>query len=212
MSRGMVAFLFVRSGDAMLSVSVRTNIDAVNKSLSDVLKTQMPFAIAKALTATAKDTQAQLVAALPRQLDKPTPFTLRAFGVRPATKRSHKAVVYVKPDQWKYLRYQFDGGVRTPDKRALIVPQKLRLNKYGNMPRGAIKRLLAKQGYFSGTINGVPGIYQRKGKVTQLVAAYADKVAYKKRYPFQEIGQRAVAKTFGKNFEAALQQALSTRR
>lgn len=196
----------------MLTVSVRHNIEAVKKSLNDVAKRQLPFAIAKALTATAKDTQGLLTTALPRQLDRPTPFTMRAFAVTPATKQVHRAKVFIRPDQWKYLKYQVEGGVRKPAKRALILPKAIRLNKYGNMQRSAIKKLLAKANVFSGTVDGVPGIYQRKGKSLNLVVGYGDQVAYRKRYPFQEIAQRSAAKSFDKNFRVALDQALSTMR
>ncbi len=162
----------------MVPISIRTNIAEVKKTLSDVAKTQLPFAIARALTDTAKDVQRLLTAALPRQLDRPTPFTMRAFAVTPATKKTLTSKVYIKPDQWKYLKLQVEGGVRKPSKRALILPKSLKLNQYGNMPRAAVKRLLA----------------------------------YKKRFPFNQIGQRAATKSFDKNFRESIDKALATMR
>ncbi|XLV72916.1 hypothetical protein ACKZDW_10360 [Ralstonia syzygii subsp. celebesensis] len=120
----------------MLAFSVKHNIADVQRTLSKAAKQQLPFAIAKGLTQTAKVTQDKLTSALPRQLDKPTPFTMRAFGVTAATKQRQLATVFIKPDQWKYLKYQVEGGVRRPAKRAVIVPESMRLNQYGNMPKG----------------------------------------------------------------------------
>ncbi|AEI76540.1 hypothetical protein CNE_1c11850 [Cupriavidus necator N-1] len=196
----------------MLTVSVRHNIADVRKTLDNIAQKQMPFAIAKALTQTAKAVAGVESRALPRELDKPTPFTMRAFGTKPATKQRQIASVFIKPDQWKYLRYQVDGGERRPTKRAVVIPQGLRVNQYGNMPKGAIRKLLAKPGVFSGTVNGVPGIYQRKGRSVALLVKYVDKAGYKRRFDFAGIGQQAIAAEFGAIFGRALAGALATAR
>ncbi|QKL71445.1 hypothetical protein HI806_09205 [Ralstonia solanacearum] len=199
-------------GAGMLAFSVKHNIADVQRTLSKAAKQQLPFAIAKGLTQTAKATQDKLTSALPRQLDKPTPFTMRAFGVTAATKQRQLATVFIKPDQWKYLKYQVEGGVRRPAKRAVIVPESMRLNQYGNMPKGAVRKLLAKAGVFSGTVDGVAGIWQRKGGRAVLLVKYADKVVYKRRFPFADIGERSVAAVFGPIFNQALADALATMR
>ncbi|TCS37473.1 hypothetical protein EDC30_104277 [Paucimonas lemoignei] len=200
----------------MMSMSVKSNVDAVRKNLTDIAKKQLPFAVAKGLTATAKDTQGVLTEALPRQLDRPTPFTMRAFAITPATKSKLYAKVFVKPDQWKYLTYQFEGGDRKPTGRALVLPKNVKLNQFGNMQRRAIKQLLAKKNVFSGVVDGVPGIYLRKqfasGTGVQLLVGYADQVRYRKRYPFQAIAQRSVSKAFDRNFKRALDEALASAR
>jgi len=56
---------------------------------------------------------------------------------------------------------QATGGKRRAKRRAVGVPVNQRLDKYGNMPRGALKRALAKPDVFSGTVNGVAGVWQR---------------------------------------------------
>lgn len=196
----------------MLAFSVKHNIADVKRTLDDAAKKQLPFAIAKGLTQTAKSTQEKLTSELPRELDKPTPYTMRAFGATAATKQRLLSTVFIKPDQWKYLRYQVEGGVRRPAKRAVVVPEGVRLNQYGNMPRGAIKKLLAKAGVFSGTVNGVAGIWQRKGAKVVLLVKYADKVAYKRRFPFGEIAERSVSASFAPIFNQALADALATMR
>jgi hypothetical protein len=207
---------FFISEAPMLSMSVKSNVDEVRKNLTDIAKKQLPFAIAKGLTDTAKEARGVLTQALPRQLDRPTPFTMRAFAITPATKTKLYAKVFVRADQWKYLTYQFEGGDRMPTRRALVLPKNLKLNQYGNMQRRAIKQLLAKKNVFSGVVDGVPGIYQRKqfasGTGVQLLIGYADKVRYRRRYPFKEIAQRSVSKSFNRNFQRALDEALASAR
>ncbi|SNT28817.1 hypothetical protein SAMN06265795_12231 [Noviherbaspirillum humi] len=196
----------------MLFASVKHNIAEVVKGLNDVAKTQLPFAIAKGLTDTAKEVRIKMTDALPNQFDKPTPFTMRAFGYTPATKARQIATVFVRHEQLKYLQFQIDGGVRSPARRALLIPKGVRLNQYGNMTRGAIKKLLSRPDVFSGKVDGVPGIYQRKGGKVILLVAYADQVKYRRRYPFAEIGQRAVSKAFDGHFSAAIAKAVATMR
>ena len=68
------------------------------------------------------------------------------------------------PTQAEYLRFQIEGGTRTPKGRAIAVPtSNVKLNRYGNLAggQGRIKRLLAKKNVFQGTIGGVAGIWQR---------------------------------------------------
>ena len=72
--------------------------------------------------------------------------------------------VYLMPTQAEYLRYQIEGGTRTPKGTAIAVPtSNVKLNRYGNLAggQGRIKRLLAKKNTFQGTINGVAGVWQR---------------------------------------------------
>ncbi|WP_431477803.1 hypothetical protein [Massilia eburnea] len=200
----------------MLSISVQTNVDAVRKNLTDIAKKQLPFAVAKGLTATAKDVQGKLAQALTQHIDRPTPFTLRAFAVTPATKSKPYASVFVRPDQWKYLTYQFDGGDRRPTGRALVLPKSVKLNQFGNMQRRAIKQLLAKKNVFSGVVSGVPGIYLRKrspaGNGLKLLIGYAQQARYRSRYPFKELAERSVAKAFDRNLQRAIDDALATAR
>lgn len=196
----------------MLAVSIKHNIKDVKKTLDKVAQKQIPFAIAKALTLTAKAVAGVEGREMQRELDRPTPFTMRAFGTTSATKSRQIATVFIKRDQWKYLRYQVKGGDRRPAKRAVVVPEGIRLNQYGNMPKGAIQKLLSKPGVFSGTVNGVPGIYQRKGRTVALLVKYTDRARYKRRFDFGGIGERAVVAEFGAIFGRELAAALSTAR
>ena len=110
------------------------------------------------------------------------------------------------PKQAEYLRFQIEGGTRTPKGTAIAVPtSNVKLNRYGNPAggQGRIKRLLAKKNTFQGTINGVADVWQRpkrgrggSGTIGQsglkLLVAYESSTQYQPRYDFYGIGERSV--------------------
>jgi 4-hydroxyphenylpyruvate dioxygenase-like putative hemolysin len=69
---------------------------------------------------------------------------------------------------------------------------------------------MARSDVFSGKVDGVAGIYQRKGNKVTLLIGYAEQVRYKRRFPFEQIGRRAVRNGFNKNFAAAVEAAMAT--
>lgn len=203
-------------------------LDKLKKNLDTIAKRQLPFAIAKALTKTAWDVQKEETKQLPQKLDRPTPFTMKAFGVIGATKRNLVATIYVKPMQAEYLKFQIEGGIRLPKRKALAIPvQEYLKNKYGNIPRGKIQTLLRQPNTFSGKVSGIAGIWQRghyskkgkwsiaskkRGAALKLLFAYEPRALYKKRFPFFEIAKGIVTSKFNKNFNEAFEEALRTAR
>ena len=147
-----------------MDISLKDNTKEVLKDLGGVSKKQIPFATALALTKTAQSAQKALRKAAIQQIDNPTPFTLRGFRIRKANKKTLTAEVFIADTQSEYLKYAIEGGTRTPKKRAIIQPGAIKLNKYGNIPKNAINRIMARRDTFSGVIGGVPGIWQRKKK------------------------------------------------
>lgn len=188
----------------MLQMSVDTR--AIERKLSAVAGSQLPFAVALGINDVAGQIVEAEATALARDLDRPAPFTKRGLFVARASKRRLVGVVGFKRVQAEYLALQATGGKRRAKGRAIVVPVGQRLNKYGNMPRGAIRKALAKPGTFSGKINGVAGIWQRpkvagggrgvraaaaRGrKGVKLLAIYKDAVEYK---PALRFGPRAYA-------------------
>ena len=200
-------------------ISISADIAAAERMLSDIARTQLPFATALALNDTAADVKAREERSLGEDLDGPTPFTKRGLFVRRASKRTLTASVGVKDLQAGYLKYQVKGGTRTPKGRAIPVPVSLRLNKYGNMPRGALGRLGAKKGTFAtspgklATRHLAPGIYQRgrKGAVKMLVA-FEPRAQYKPKWSFVSHAERTARAGFQGHFITRLRQALATLR
>lgn len=197
----------------MLNINVKVDVVRALAKLRDVSEKQVPFATALALTTTAKEVQRTLTDELDKSFDKPTPFTRRAIGVERATKQDRHARVFIKRDQLKYLAFGIDGGTRKPAKRAIPIPVDQPVNQYGNLPRNKLRQLLARRDVFSGKVNGVGGIWQRKahGKLVLLVS-WKPQAIYKKRYPFFELGESSARAAFPSAFRTAVTQAMASAR
>lgn len=191
---------------------VTSNVRQVSKWLSRVERQQVPFATAVSLTRTAKDAQTNLEKRLGRVFDRPTPFTRRAIAIRPARKTRLVARVLVKDIQARYLLLQETGGVRRPQRRALILPSAARRNQYGNLPRGAVKRMLARPDTFSGTVAGVAGIWQRKGRRLKLLVAYEGRAVYRPRFGFRDTAAKTARARFDHHLRRELAKAIATAR
>lgn len=168
-----------------MDLKIKNNIREFQRGLNDVSRRQIPFALSLAINEVLNDIRKNWEKRLRRILDRPTPFTMKAFAVRRATKRSLTGMVFAKPIQAEYLTRLEDGGNRAPKRRAILVPVGQRLNKYGNMPRGAVGRTLNKPAVFSGKPKGGrrAGIWQRdrKGASLKLLVHYADRASYSPR-------------------------------
>lgn len=167
-----------------MDFNISRNTREVRRGLNDVARRQIPFATSLAINEVLGDIRKNWEKALRKGLDRPTPFTMKAFAMRRATKRSLTGAVFAKRIQNDYLTRLEDGGTRQPKRRAILVPVGLRLNKYGNMPRGAVKRTVAKPKTFSGRPKGrsAAGIWERRaGNKLRLLIHYADRARYSSR-------------------------------
>ncbi|MBT9511341.1 MAG: hypothetical protein IV104_03245 [Acidovorax sp.] len=126
-----------------ISLSI-TGLDAVKRQIANADK-QVRFAASRALNETAQEVRKAIPGELSRSLDRPTPFTTsdKATFVRPATKERLEAAVQFKDRQASYLRYQLEGGLRQPARKALRLPSAIGLDQHGNLPKGIIKQLVA---------------------------------------------------------------------
>lgn len=108
------------------------------------MQKQVAYAASRALNATAKKVADAMPAELERDLDRPTSFTKRGVRVlRYASGARLEAIVGFMSAQAKYMQRQIDGGARTPGRGGLRLPTAVRVNEFGNIPRGAIAQLLA---------------------------------------------------------------------
>lgn len=214
-------------------------LEAQSAAMRAKVTKNLRFGIAKGLTDTAKFAAAAMEAQLPDVFDRPTPFTQKGIGFKPATRQTLEARVFVKDIQAKWLMRQETGGLRTPVPGSpinLAVGQ--RLNQYGNISRGAIAKLRAKPDVFVSTGKGKtahlpPGIYERVGvrskkglgskrgrKVTtgrgsqgtrlNLLVAFGRKAAYKPRFRFVERVTKIARAKVKANIEAAIGEAMRT--
>lgn len=203
--------------------------------MDDVGKKQMPFAVAKALTVTAKQVQVAETAHMLAVFDKPTPFTQRAVGFSPATKSMLRATVFVKDAQAKYLQAEATGGQRGfksfeqkfasgAGAKIALPGRGIELNQYGNISKAKILRIArdvnssgkAKR-FFSGKPKGhdMPsGIYARVNNNTQItpLIVFATAAVYQKRFKFSEIAEETVTTKFEANLMAAWEMAMRSAR
>ena len=155
----------------MVAINVRSNVRKWERGMTAIQRRQVPFALAKTLTDTAGDVKKNFPRTMQRRLDRPTPFTMRGMFVRRATKTNLVSSVGFKDIQAGYLDKPERGGVRKPKGRAIVLPAGQKVNRYGNIPKGAIRRILARADTFSGEVRGIPGIWQRhKGGLRLLIA------------------------------------------
>lgn len=214
-----------------MQITVTSTIAQVMPQLEKFTSRQAPFAIAKALTSTAKLVQAELTQQLPTAFDRPNAFTRRAFAVKAARKDGLEAIVFAKDKQARYLKFGVQGGgrrVKAFEKRTaagtqgdeqagtqkLVPTRNVKLDQFGGVSLAAIKRMTSQtmagkhQRYFIGTPKGgnrPAGIYERMGRNGKLKALmlFAEPKAYTKRLDMQGIGSRVVRS----RFEAELRQA-----
>lgn len=214
----------------MLTSLVNKGIEAVGKSLQRDAK-QARYAMAVALTRTAKIAAEDVKKQANKDLDNPTPFTLRGFRWRKATKNKLESAVYIAPIQTEYLYYQVEGGRRRKRaKSGEAIPVNIRLNKYGNIParrRGRVKQLMDRPDTFVGNVRGVYGIWQRghisksgrfsrttksRASNIRLLARLEPHVTYRKKFKFHQAANKSFDKHFRQQFNIAYDQALQTAR
>lgn len=186
------------------------------------VRKQVRFATVKALTQVAAEARKVETAVLPRVFDQPVRFTQNAITIQPATKARPYSVVLIKDRQADYLRWQIEGGVRTPQPGAPVnVPVKLRVNRAGNIPRGKLAKLRARPDVFVASRNDPatrhmrPGLYQRykrKGRAPKLLVAFEPSAAYRPIYPYKRRVVRTVLRRYARVFNRALHQALASTR
>ena len=203
-------------------ISIRSNLQEIQKSLGDFAYRQVPFAAAQALTALARQVQVAEQKALQTTLDRPTPFTVNSIGVRAARKDNLVAIVYVKDIAAGYLApYEF-GGLNKLNSRALLKPVNAKLNRYGNLPRNALASLKRRADVYVGPVKTkrgeVNGVWKRikatKGKPAHLVLLirFEDAHLATQHLDYRARAQAIVAANFNKEFGKALAKAMATAR
>jgi hypothetical protein len=198
----------------MSDIEVRADFRPLTRSLDEVAQRQVPFATARALTDMANAAAVANRRALPSIFDRPTPFTLNSIAVQPAKKSDLVARVFVKAKQAEYLALEETGGVRRPEKRALIMPKAVQRNAFGNIPRRGLAALKKRKDVFVGkTENGVGGFFRRleSGRL-QPLALFIGAANYKPRFGFKARVIKVAQATMVPAFRQALAKAIATAR
>jgi len=217
-----------------IDLSVRSNVKELSKKLSALAYKQIGFATAQALTAIAKQVQADETRNIAHTFKKPKPFTQNSVGVRGARKDNLVATVFVRPIAAKYLAPYEDGGVHFLSGRALLNPKNLKLNAYGQLPRGVLARLKARKDIFigpvktkAGSVNGVwqrippkDGKAARRGRAAvaaqpghlKLLIRFGDAIQVNKRLNYRSRAKAVVERGFAVAFRESMGRALDSAR
>ena len=221
-------------------ISVRANVKEITKSLSALAYKQVAFATAQALTALAKEVQADEIQNIAATFKKPKPFTQKSVGVRGARKDALEATVFVRPIAAKYLSPYEDGGSHVLSGRALFNPKNIKLDQYGQLPRKVLDRLKARKDVFIGPVKTksgiVNGVWQRayfrpkgaqRGRSHQggevkrganttghlkLLIRFGDSLTVNKRLNYRSRAKALVDRRFNAVFGEAMAKALASAR
>lgn len=219
-----------------VSVDIK-GMDALKAKLSGMGK-QVAYAASQALNATGKAIAEAMPAEIERAIDKPTNFTKKGVRVlKYANKGNLETTVGFMAAQAKYMEYQIAGGTRQPGKAGLKLPAAIKLNEYGNIPRGVIAQLVAvarkEQGLKKATSRKVKvsakldlfygdpkdpsgknwprGIYKiANGALIPLIIFPQVAARYKPRFDFKGKAKAIIDREWPAQFDKALTEAIRT--
>jgi hypothetical protein len=179
---------------------------------------ELEKAAAAAVNDTADEVLRGLRVQISESLDDPTDFTLDAFAATKARPGgSPAAQIYVKPEQYSYLKYQMEGGVEHGGGRYddliggdMLVPGRgADLDEHGNFPSGYLESVEANGGWWMKTRSGRPGLFRRNpyGKI-EAIALATDGIVYKRRLvvddEVEETVNEVLPEALGKAIAAAV--------
>jgi hypothetical protein len=210
----------------MVAINIKADLKGVHRAFINLKAKQAPFATALALTTLAKGAAAAERDEAAKTFDTPTPFTLNAFRVQPATKSNLVAVIAVKDVQAEYLEPYVVGGDRyLGKKKGMLAPRNVALNQYGNLSRGKIRALQAKPNVYVGKITTksgrvISGVWQRPGPARKgksagpikLLIRFEDTTPAPKHLAFVERATSYVRANAVREFQAAMRKAMATAR
>jgi hypothetical protein len=189
--------------------NIKGDLKNITKHLKRSQKKLLPQASAKAINKTLFQIMDAEKAQLLTKLDRPNPFTLKAFKINMARVNTLHGDIHIQPNRWKYLKFAVDGGTRTG---RLPVPIKAnaKLNKYGNIPGRGRARLVKGKKQFQAVINGVDGIWEKTGGKKnpglKLVVVFKRSLNYQKIFPFYKIADKLARNMFQRNMDYALRK------
>lgn len=222
----------------MINTTVTTKGLDDLKAFTAQIANQMPFSASLALNNTARDVQLALKAQVSRSFVSPTSFTTSAFVYTKSTKANLTVEITRRNDR-HYLDVQTFGGQRkwksyegllrglandsgTALPSGKLVPMPVAVNKAGNPNRSLFSTIQSglsttdRGGFFIGKPrnSSLPaGVYRRSREQLHAYFVVADsEPAYEPRFPFERVGNDAVARHFPAHFSQAIDRALKTAR
>lgn len=206
----------------MFRIDVRMDLKRFERELDDLARRQLPFAVARALTWTARDARDEVRKQVARRFVTRSKWVERGIVFRSATKRMPVAVVGSR--DW-FMADHEDGATRWPFKgRHRAAPLAVRKNARQKITKAKRpKALLAKGGrrkFFvqrlkTGRAKGQFAVLRRAGRdryPLQVLYLLEAQTKIRPKFGFRKTVERTVARRLRKNFGKSLAQALATAR
>jgi hypothetical protein len=203
--------------------------DEAQRALQQLGREKMNIAIAAGLNRTLVQVDRALKTAMPRALDRPTPFTLNSTRLAKADRNKLRGRLFVMDRQAKYLSTTVRGGrINT------LTPIGATTNQYGNLPgKKAERQTLVKiarklkrgrlgpnglpKDLFIGTVQGVYGLWQRypgtryrrsgggwTSRKPKLLVRVDENVNRRARFDFFGIAERTVQRRLADDIREAI--------
>ncbi len=218
----------------MVHLEIRSNTKELLRGLDDLQRSQFPFAVAAALTATAKAAQTSVRMRTRAVFKLHNDWIPRNIWLKPALKHDiikhgiAEAVVYTSP-LIPYMELQETGGVKTPySSKKLAIPSYRFQKTFGIIVKrgavaGSIKSKWSPSSLLANDWRSFPSAYISKdGKAIYLrlrgrghiMLAYVLLPAanIKARWQFVETAEKVFNRQFERQFLIWMHQAVSTAR
>jgi hypothetical protein len=198
-----------------MSISVKSDVKQLMRQLDSVQRRQIPFAVASALTLTAKEAQKEIQADIPNRFRVTKKWWLQqqptGIKVQPATKQRWWATVFTNA---YFAPLQEAGGTKTPYRGSSIVAPSSNVRAATQRRSGGAKEARNKPGVFFGkTRTGKTAMYRRKSKrQVELLYVFMRTARVKKRFGFKQQAVATVRRVFSRILKQRLDQAIATAR
>lgn len=200
----------------MITMNVKSDIAQVLKRFDNIAPRQYPFIVAKALTQTAKDAQAEVQRNMPGRFTLRRDWIVKGIRIKPATKQDLSAIVFSRDS---FMGRQEKGGLKLPMQsggKYIAVPMPdVRRTKSQIIPKSEYPSSL-KDSFIITAKDGRKYIAVRfsrgKRKGVKLLYELVEKAQVKARLKLADDSSRIAKQNFVKNLYDAIEFAMRTAR